>query len=90
MTEEKTKKLIISTTVGAVLLLFILLSIMVYQLVAIRIEKTRQAELEQSIARYNELIKEGNDTVEARSLRAWIEMRARELGYVFETDVPLS
>ena len=63
---------------------------MIYQLVAIRIEKTRQAELEQKIALYNELIEEGNDTVEARSLRAWIEMRARELGYVFETDVPLS
>ncbi len=90
MTEEKAKKLIVASTVGAVLLLFILVSVMVYGIIALNHERQKGRELEQKITEYNRLIKEGEDTLEARSLRAWIEMRARELGYVFETDVPLS
>lgn len=90
MTEEKAKKLIVASTVGAVLLLFILISVMVYGIIALNHERQKGKVLEQKITEYNRLIKEGEDTLEARSLRAWIEMRARELGYVFETDVPLS
>ena len=45
MTEEKAKRLIISTTVGAILLLFVLISVMVYQLIAIRVENKKKAEL---------------------------------------------
>ncbi len=90
MTEEKAKKLIVASTVGAVLLLFILISVMVYGIIALNHERQKGKLLEQKITEYNRLIKEGEDTLEARSLRAWIEMRARELGYVFETDVPLS
>lgn len=90
MTEEKTRRLIIASTVGAVLLLFVLLSVMIYGLVAIRLENKEKLELENKIAEYNRLIEEGEDTLEVRSMRAWIEMRARELGYVFDSDVPLS
>ena len=90
MTEEKVKKIIVASTVGAVLLLFILISVMVYGIIALNHERQKGRELEQKITEYNRLIKEGEDTLEARSLRAWIEMRARELGYVFESDVPLS
>lgn len=90
MTEEKAKKIIVASTVGAVLLLFILVSVMVYGIIALNHERQKGRELEQKITEYNRLIKEGEDTLEARSLRAWIEMRARELGYVFESDVPLS
>ena len=89
MTEEKAKRLIISGTIGAVLLLFVLLSVMVYQLIAIRFEKKKEIELESKIAQYEQLIEAGEDTIEARSLRAWIEMRAREIGYVYDTDVKL-
>ena len=90
MTEAKAKRVIVASTVGAVLLLFILISVMVYGIIALNHERQKGRELEQKITEYNRLIKEGEDTLEARSLRAWIEMRARELGYVFESDVPLS
>ena len=63
---------------------------MVYELVAIRLENKEKIELENKIVEYNRLIDEGEDTLEVRSMRAWIEMRARELGYVFNSDVPLS
>ena len=42
------------------------------------------------IAEYDELYASGEDTLQARSKRLWIERRARELGYVYEGDVPLS
>ena len=89
MTEEKAKRLIISGTVGAVLLLFMLISVMVYQLIAIRVENNKKAELESKIIEYNRLIESGEDTLEARSTKAWIVMRARELGLKDPFDVNL-
>ncbi len=89
MTEEKTKKLIISTTVGAVLLLFVLLSVMIYQLIAIRVEENRKIEYDNRLKEYRRLIDEGEDVLKARSEYAWIVMRARELGYVIDGDIPL-
>lgn len=86
MDETKTKKLIISATVGAVLLLVILLAVMVYQLISIKVLKDKESELDAAIAEYERLIEEGGDTLEARSARWWIELRARELGYVFDGD----
>lgn len=47
------------------------------------------AELEAKIAEYNQLIENGEDVKEARSMLWWIEQRARELGYILKTDVPL-
>ncbi len=89
MTEEKAKRLIISTTVGAILLLFVLISVMVYQLIAIRVENNKKVELENKIIEYNRLIESGEDTLEARSTKAWIVMRARELGLKDPFDVTL-
>lgn len=89
MTEEKIKKLIVSSTVGAVLLLFILLSIMVYQLIAIKVEQKNIAHLESEIVRLVELKEKGEDVYEIRQLEDWIVRRAYELGYVFADDLPL-
>ncbi len=86
MTEKKFKNLIVAGTVGAILLLVILLSIMLFQIISISVEKRNLAELEEQIAIYNQLIETGEDTVEARSSRWWIIERARELGYVFDGD----
>ncbi len=90
LTEGKFKRLVVAVTVGAVLLLVILLSVMVYQLIAINKERREIAELESEIALYDELYAGGEDTLEARSKRLYIERRARELGYVYEGDVPLN
>ena len=87
MTEEKTKRLIVAGTVGAVLLAVILLMVMVYQLICIGVEKGRIQELEAKIAEYNRLIESGEETIEVRNLKWWIEREARELGYVYKDDI---
>ena len=78
MSEEKTKRRIIALTVGAVLFLFILLSVMVYQLISIKIHRENVAELDREIAKYEKIIEDGENTYEARKQWAWIEFRARE------------
>lgn len=83
MNEAKVKRLIIAGTVGAVLLLVILLSVMVYQIIAVKVKEKNINELEIQIAEYERLIELGEDTLEVRSKRWWIERRARELGYVY-------
>ena len=86
MTESKIKRLIVAATVGAVLLIVILLTIMVYQLISASVEKKRIDELDAKILEYRALIEEGEETKEARSMRWWIEREARELGYVYDGD----
>ena len=81
MTETKAKKMIVATTVGAVLLLVILLSIMVYQMVSIKTEEKRIAHLKDQIKQYELLIEMGEETIETRQMREWIEREARKLGY---------
>lgn len=89
MEKSKAERLIVAITAGAVLLITILVSILVYQLISINLKNKQVAELEAKIAEYNQLIDNGEDVKEARSMRWWIEQRARELGYVLRTDVPL-
>ena len=89
MNENKFKKLVVSSTIGAVLLLFILLVVMVYQLIAISVEQKNIAHLEAEIVRLTELKENGEDVYEIRQLEDWVVRRAYELGYVFEGDLPL-
>ena len=89
MSESDFKKLVISLTVGAVMLLVILLSVMIYQLISISKLKAEEADLEAKITEYQVLIEDTEDTIEARSMRWWIERRAREIGYIYDGDVPL-
>lgn len=90
MTESKFKRLVVATTVGAVTLMIILISIMVYQLISIGVEYNRKKECEAKIAEYNQLIKEGEETKEIRSMKWWIIREARELGLKFEGDNELN
>ena len=90
MQENEFKKVVVSLTVGAVLLLVILLSVMIYQLVSIAILKKQEAELEEKIAQYEIMIEESGETLEARKTAWWIQRRAMEIGYVFKDDVPLN
>ena len=67
MSETKLKRLIVATTVGAVLLVVVLVSIMVYQLISIRVENNRIEKLEERIVAYEKLIADGELTIEERS-----------------------
>ena len=86
MTESKAKRLIVASTVGAVLLLFILVSIMVYQMITINVKENRIEYLESQIAKYEMLTEEGEQTYQTRSMREWIEREARKLGWRYSFD----
>lgn len=60
---------------------------MIYQLISIGVEQNRIKELEQKIAEYSRLIEDGENTIEVRKLKWWIEREARELGYVYPDDI---
>ncbi|MCQ2387654.1 MAG: hypothetical protein MJ066_04340 [Clostridia bacterium] len=89
MTESGFKKKVVAFTVGAVLLFIFLVSYLIYQLVCIKNEKKKEQEYLEAIARYEQMIEEEKDGLEARQLRWWIERRARELGYHYEGDLDL-
>lgn len=86
MPAEKLKKLIVSSVVTAVLLLFILLSIMVYQMISI---KTLQNEIDALEEQKQELLLEKSETEDQIEiwLSEWkIDEKARELGWVYKQD----
>lgn len=87
MPEERAKKIIMATTVGAVLLVVILLFVMIYQLAAVSNYKKEIAELEKAIAEYNQMIKDGEDELEAKSKLLWIEREAKKLGYKYQDEI---
>ncbi len=86
MPAEKLKKLIVSSVVTAVLLLFILLSIMVYQMISIR---QVQAKIDNLNDQIEQLETEKDTTKDAIELwlSDWkIEERQRELGWYDKED----
>ncbi len=87
MTESKFKRVVTAVTVGAVLLLVILLSVMIYQLISIGVKRKQIEELEYQIAVYEQMIEDGESETETRNQRWWIERRARELGYTLDSDL---
>lgn len=87
MTEEKARRIKIATIVGAVLLLAILLTVMIYQWIAIGVKRRHIDELNAKIEYYIEIKDDADKVLEARDTKEWIERRARELGYVFKDDV---
>lgn len=86
MPAEKIKRLIVSSVVTAVLLLFILLSIMVYQMIAIKNTRRQIDALNQEISELEAEKEQTEDKIELW-LSDWkIEERQRELGWVYEQD----
>lgn len=55
---------------------------MIYQMIAIRAEKKRIDYYIAKTMEYKELTKEGEETIETRSMWEWIEREARKYGYV--------
>lgn len=87
MNETKAKNLIVASTVGAVLLVVILVAVMVYQLISVSNYKKDIAELEKAIAEYNQMIEDGEMELEAKSKRLWIEREAKKLGYKYKDEI---
>jgi len=86
MEQDKAKRIKTALIVGAVMLLVILVSVLIYQLVAITNGQRQLNELNEKIAYYKEIVDDSEKTLEARETKEWIEARARELGYYFDGD----
>ncbi len=56
---------------------------MAYQMISIKVKENRIAYLKGQITKYEQLILQGEETVEIRSMREWIEREARKLGYSY-------
>lgn len=86
MNEDKFKRRVVAFTVGAVLLVVILVSVLVYQLISFSIEKKKNRELDAKIAEYVQLKEDADKELEAYDSYWWIVQRARELGYSFDGE----
>lgn len=89
MTESKFKKVVVACIVGAIMLIVVLVSVLIYQLVSISSYVKERDLLISEIVRVQQLIKDNGDEEEIRKTREWIEKRARELGYRYEDDIIL-
>lgn len=89
MEEQKLKRVRNAGIVGAVLLVIILLSILIFQLVKINKEKKELAILQDEIAKYQLLTDEEKQLKDAMETRDWIIQRAGELGLTLEGDYAL-
>lgn len=87
MTDEKNKRLIVSATVTAVVFLFLLVFVAIYQSISIVVLKNKQKRLDKEILKLEQEISTVDDEIEYRSTLLYIEQRARELGYEYDEDV---
>ena len=88
MTEQKAKRVIVASTVGAVILAFILIFVMVWQMCKINSDKKKIAYYNAKIAEYNRLIDDANgENEKAKTSRDWLIYEAQKLGYIFDGDL---
>ena len=86
MTEKKLKRLVSAGTAIAVVLLFVLITVLIYQLVAMGTKKREAERLQMEIAELQKEIDEGKDEIDLW-LKKWkIEERARQKGYIYKND----
>lgn len=86
VSDEKFKRKVVAFTVGAVVLLALLIILMCYQLIAIGVKNNRVKQLKADIYALEQEYERGEDTLEIRRKAAYIERRARELGYHYADD----
>jgi len=86
MTEEKAKKVIVASTVGAVLLALVLIFVMVWQMCKINSDKKMIAYYNAKIKECNQMIKDEEDNKIAIMTKEKLIYEARKLGYIFKGD----
>ncbi len=86
MTEEKKQKLITAGTSTSVILLFVLILILAYQLVSIGVKSKRRNELIAEKTRLEQELADAKEDVELWQKEWKIEERARQLDYVYKND----
>lgn len=81
MNDAKRNKIIVASTVGAVMLVLILAFVLTFQIVSIIIAKKQLNEYKQAEQEYLENIEQAELTLSERRGETWVVMRAKELGY---------
>lgn len=80
------KRRVVAITVGAVVLLAVLIILMCYQLIKIGVERNKVNQLKSDIATLEQELENGEITLEIRRQYNYIEKRARQMGYHYVTD----
>lgn len=86
MEAQKLKKIMAAAVSTGILLLFILLSVMVYQMLVIKNTKKRIDALNAEIARLEQENESTQDEIDKWHTDWKIEEKARELGYCYPED----
>ena len=89
MTESKFKKVVVASIVGAIMLIVILVSVILYQVITMSTYVRERNALLDEITTLERLIDENADEALIRQTKEWIEDRARELGYKYKDDIIL-
>ena len=84
--EAKFERLVVALTVGAVVFLAFLVIFMCYQLIAIGVKNNKVNQLKADIAALEQEYEQGEETLEIRRKAAYVEWRAREIGYHYADD----
>ena len=86
MEEGRLKKLVAAATATGVIVLFVLIGVMVYQLVSMATKKREAERLQEEITELKKDIATGEDEIDPW-LKKWkIEERARQKGYIYKTN----
>jgi hypothetical protein len=86
VTEEKKQRLISAGTALSVIMLFVLIVVLAYQLIAIGVKKKQKDLLVTEITRLNQEIENAEEGVALWQTEWKIEERARQLDYVYKKD----
>ena len=86
MTEEKKQRLISAGTALSVIMLFVLIVVLAYQVISIGVKKKQRNALIAEKTRLEQEIADAKDGVELWQQEWKIEERARQLDYVYKKD----
>ena len=84
MNEQKKNRVAAALTVNAITLVVILAAVLIYTMSAIVIKTKEKRELQAEIARYKQLIKDGEKTLEDLQSDEHLLYLALKYGYVFQ------
>ena len=86
MEETRKKRLTAAASAMSVIVLFMLILVLSYQIVSMVVKTKTRDRLKAEIARYEQEIKDAEENVDLWKQEWKIEERARQLNYVYKQD----
>ena len=84
MSKRKTERLVAAGTATGVVLLFILIGVMTYQLLSMNSKKRESERLIAEITELQKSIEDGREEIDVWLTKWKIEERARQKGYIYK------